>query len=71
MPTGKIKWFNNAKGWGFIKPEDGSVDIFVHFSAIDGSGYKTLMPGQNVNYELKQNERGLFATNLTPVNKDN
>jgi CspA family cold shock protein len=65
MASGEVKWFNNAKGWGFILPEDGGEDIFVHFSAILGEGYKTLTPGQQVTYELKKGERGLHACNVT------
>lgn len=64
MASGEVKWFNNAKGWGFILPEGGGEDIFVHFSAILGEGYKTLTPGQHVTYELKKGERGLHAFNV-------
>lgn len=64
MPIGEVKWFNNAKGWGFIIPEAGGDDIFVHFSAIQGTGYKTLLPGQPVNYEVQKGERGLHATTV-------
>jgi len=64
MASGEVKWFNNAKGWGFILPENGGDDIFVHFSAIQGEGYKTLVPGQAVTYELKKGERGLHAVNV-------
>ncbi|MCH9756594.1 MAG: cold-shock protein [Gammaproteobacteria bacterium] len=65
MATGEVKWFNNAKGWGFILPEDGSTDIFVHFSAIEGTGYKSLVAGQTVSFELIKGERGLHAHNVT------
>jgi len=64
MATGEVKWFNNAKGWGFIIPQGGGDDIFVHFSAISGTGYKTLNPGQIVNYDVIKGERGLHATNV-------
>ncbi len=64
MATGRVKWFNNAKGWGFIVPDDGGQDIFVHFTVINGTGYKTLIAGQPVSYELQQGERGLHAVNL-------
>lgn len=64
MATGEVKWFNNAKGWGFIVPEGGGEDIFVHFSAIHGTGYKTLNPGQIVNYDLVKGDRGLHAANV-------
>jgi CspA family cold shock protein len=67
MATGEVKWFNNAKGWGFIIPQGGGDDIFVHFSAINGTGYKTLNPGQNVNYDTIKGERGLHATNVTTI----
>jgi len=67
MATGEVKWFNNAKGWGFIIPEGGGEDIFVHFSAIHGTGYKTLAPGQQVNYDLVKGDRGLHASNVVPL----
>lgn len=64
MATGEVKWFNNAKGWGFIVPEGGGDDIFVHFSAISGTGYKTLLAGQIVSFDLQRGERGLHAANV-------
>ncbi len=64
MATGEVKWFNNAKGWGFILPQEGGEDIFVHFSAIQGTGYKTLVPGQQVTYDLEKGDRGLHASNV-------
>lgn len=67
MATGEVKWFNNAKGWGFIVPEGGGEDIFVHFSAIQGTGYKTLIAGQQVNFDLERGERGLHAMNVAPL----
>lgn len=67
MAKGEVKWFNNAKGWGFIVPEDGGDDIFVHFSAIYGTGYKTLLAGQIVSFDLENGERGLHATNVTAL----
>lgn len=68
MAIGEVKWFNNAKGWGFILPEGGGEDIFVHFSAIKGTtGYKTLAPGQRVKYELEKGERGLHASNVIAI----
>ncbi|MCC5791723.1 MAG: cold-shock protein [Legionellaceae bacterium] len=69
MATGEVKWFNNAKGWGFIIPEGGGEDIFVHFSAIHGTGYKTLTPGQQVSYDLVKGERGLHAANVVALNE--
>ena len=67
MAKGEVKWFNNAKGWGFILPEKGGDDIFVHFSAIQGTGYKTLVAGQIVNFDLVKGERGLHASNVTAL----
>lgn len=64
MATGEVKWFNNAKGWGFIVPEGGGDDIFVHFSSINGTGYKTLLAGQIVSFDLQKGERGLHAANV-------
>lgn len=66
MPTGKVKWFNNSKGYGFIQQEDGT-DIFVHFSAIQGDGYKTLDEGQAVSFEVTQGPKGLQAANVQKV----
>lgn len=65
MPTGTVKWFNNAKGYGFILCSDGEGDIFAHYSAIQMEGYKTLKAGQEVNFELIEGEKGLHATNIT------
>lgn len=70
MATGEVKWFNNTKGWGFITQEVGGEDIFVHFSAINGTGYKTLIAGQTVNFDLQRGERGLHAINVTVLNID-
>ncbi len=67
MARGEVKWFNNAKGWGFIVPEGGGDDIFVHFSSIDGTGYKTLIAGQIVTFDLERGERGLHAANVTAL----
>ncbi|AUH70747.1 Cold shock-like protein CspD [Legionella sainthelensi] len=64
MARGEVKWFNNAKGWGFIIPENGGDDIFVHFSSIHGTGYKTLAPGQIVNYDVEHGDKGLHAANV-------
>lgn len=65
--TGTIKWFSNAKGFGFILPNDGEGDIFVHYSAINIEGYKTLKAGQQVRYDTERGEKGLNAINITPV----
>jgi len=67
MARGEVKWFNNAKGWGFLIPEGGGDDIFVHFSSIHGTGYKTLVPGQVVTYEVAHRERGLHASNVVTL----
>ncbi len=64
MATGTVKWFNNSKGYGFIAPDDGSNDVFVHFSAIQGDGYKSLEEGQNVTFEVEDGPKGLQATNV-------
>lgn len=67
MAKGIVKWFNNAKGFGFIRPEQGGDDIFVHYSTIIVEGYKTLKPGQEVSYETISGEKGLHAINITPL----
>ncbi len=61
---GIVKWFNNQKGWGFIVPENGHEDIFVHYSEIRGDGFKTLKAGQRVSYELEQGNKGLYAKDV-------
>ena len=67
MATGSVKWFNEAKGYGFITPEDGSNDLFVHFSNIQAEGYKTLAEGAKVTYEARQGQKGPEAVNVVPV----
>jgi cold shock protein len=64
MITGTVKWFNDAKGFGFITPQDGSKDVFVHHSAISGSGFKSLSEGQNVTFELEQGPKGPSAAKV-------
>ncbi len=64
MSTGKVKWFNESKGYGFIEPEGGGRDVFVHYSAIQGEGYKTLSEGQQVEFEITQGEKGPQAANV-------
>ncbi len=65
MPTGKVKWFNDSKGFGFIEQESGE-DVFVHHSAIQGEGFKTLAEGQTVEFELAEDEKGKKAINVIP-----
>lgn len=64
MATGTVKWFNETKGFGFITPEDGSADVFVHFSSIQGDGFKTLNEGQAVSYDVESGPKGLQAANV-------
>ena len=64
MPTGKVKWFNNAKGYGFILPDEGGGDLFAHYSAIQMDGYKTLKAGQSVVFEVIQGPKGHHAVNI-------
>lgn len=64
MTSGVVKWFNNAKGYGFVTPDDGDQDIFVHYSAIDMDGYRTLKEGQRVEFEIEEGPKGLHAQNL-------
>lgn len=65
MARGTVKWFSNQKGYGFITPEDGSKDVFVHFSAVGGEGFKTLKEGQAVEFEVVQGPKGPQASNVT------
>ncbi len=63
--TGTVKWFSNAKGFGFITPENGEKDCFVHYSVIDGSGFRTLSEGERVEFEVVQDDKGPAAKNVT------
>jgi CspA family cold shock protein len=67
MPTGVVKWFNEAKGFGFISPDDGSRDVFVHFSAIQTNGFRKLEEGQKVQFEKVDGAKGPNAQNVVPV----
>lgn len=67
MATGTVKWFNDAKGYGFITPNDGGEDLFAHFSAIKMDGFKTLKQGQRVTFDLKEGEKGKQADNIKPA----
>ena len=64
MATGTVKWFNDEKGYGFIQPDDGSKDLFVHFSSITGTGFKTLAEGDQVSYEEEPGDKGPKAVNV-------
>ena len=67
MAEGTVKWFDDAKGYGFITPAEGSKDLFVHHSGISGSGFKSLEEGQKVSYEATQGKKGMQAENVTPA----
>ncbi|MGZ4431587.1 MAG: cold-shock protein [Gaiellales bacterium] len=67
MATGTVKWFNDSKGYGFIQPDDGGKDLFVHHSAIEGSGFKTLAEGAKVSFEAREGAKGPEAIGVAPV----
>ena len=67
MATGTVKWFNDAKGYGFIAPDEGSKDLFVHFSNIAGEGFKSLSEGSRVEYEAREGTKGPEAANVIPI----
>ena len=66
MKTGTVKWFDDSKGFGFITPDDGSKDVFVHFSAISAEGFRSLAEGQAVNFQVEDGAKGPQATNVSP-----
>ncbi|MBL4607663.1 MAG: cold shock domain-containing protein [Pseudomonadales bacterium] len=70
MATGKVKWFNNAKGYGFIRPDEGGDDLFVHFSYIDMDGYKSLRAGQEISYTARKADKGTHAVDISFINEN-
>ncbi len=67
MATGTVKWFSDQKGYGFIKPDEGGKDLFVHYSNVEGDGFKTLQEDQKVEYEATQGQKGPEATGVRPL----
>jgi len=67
MAQGTVKWFNDAKGFGFIEPDGGGADIFAHFSAVEMEGFKTLKQGSRVSFDVTEGPKGQLATNIQPV----
>ncbi len=70
MQHGTVKWFNDAKGFGFIEPEAGGADVFAHFSAINMEGFRTLRQGSRVSFELIEGPKGVLAQNIQPVDNN-
>ncbi len=67
MANGTVKWFNNAKGFGFICPEAGGEDVFAHYSTIEMEGYRTLKAGQSVQFEVEEGPKGMHASAISPI----
>ena len=67
MATGKVKWFNDSKGYGFITPDDGSKDVFVHHSAIQSAGFRSLQEGDAVEFEIQEGQKGPAAANVRKI----
>jgi cold shock protein len=67
MPTGTVKWFSDDKGFGFITPDDGDKDLFVHHTGINGEGYRSLQEGAKVSYDAEQGDKGPKAVNVNPL----
>lgn len=67
MATGTVKWFNNTKGYGFVTPDDGEQDVFIHYSSITMDGYKSLKEGQKVQFDINEGPKGLHAANVQAV----
>ena len=67
MATGTVKWFNGDKGFGFIAPEDGSADVFAHYTAINANGFRSLNEGDRVSFDVQQGQRGLQAANIPVI----
>ncbi len=70
MPTGSVKWFNNAKGYGFIVADEANEDLFAHYSAITMDGYKTLKAGQKVSFDITRGDKGLHAINIKSIESE-
>jgi CspA family cold shock protein len=71
MAHGTVKWFNNAKGYGFIRPQEGGEDVFAHYSSIEMDGYKSLKAGQEVTFETTPGPKGTHAMNIAPAKTEN